>query len=77
MRYMIGGHLEGWVGDWLEETWKDALETFKENIWRDGKEKCNDVVRRHVETLEGDTRIHESVDARQIGGQMDWGSMEA
>ena len=36
----------------LEETWKDALETFKEDIGRYGKEKCNDVVRRHVETLE-------------------------
>ena len=26
MRHMIGGHLEGWVGDWLEEVWVDVLE---------------------------------------------------
>ena len=76
----------------MEETWKEALEIFEEDIWRHWKEKCRDVVRRHVEklgktrgdigrihveTLEGDTRIHESVDRRQIGGKMDWRSMEA
>ena len=31
----------------------------------------------HVETLKGDTRIHESVDARLIGGQIDWRFMDA
>ena len=37
MRYMIGGHLEGWVGDWLEEAWMDVLEIKGRET---GKDTC-------------------------------------
>ena len=49
MRHMIGGHLEGWVGDWLKEVWVDVLEIN----WRETEAFEGDI-RRHWQGKQGD-----------------------
>ena len=68
--------MEIWEGE-MQRRCKETRGDIGKNTRRYWKDTRGNIGWIHVETLEGDTRIHESVDARQIGGQMDWRSMEA